>query len=501
MELIPESVYLARQVREMDRIAIEKFRIPGYTLMQRAGEAAFDLIREHWQDAGRIVLLVGPGNNGGDGYVIARMARSAGMQVQIFQAGDHTSLHGDARSAHDAYMECGGSCDVFSGELPGCDLIVDALLGSGLTRPVKGEFAAAIRCMNTHCAPVLSVDVPSGLDADRGVPLGDAVTARATITFVGMKLGLITGAGRRHSGKIYFSDLQVPDAVRQSVQAACQVIDPGKLRARMAERHADAHKGEYGHVLLIGGNSGMTGSVMLAAEAAARTGCGLVSVATVSRHAPMLSAACREVMVHGVESVANLDELVRRASVVAVGPGLGQDSWAKIMLARILELDLPTVVDADALNLLARDPLKKQNWILTPHPGEAARLTGSTSQEVQQQRLVRVQALQQKFGGVCVLKGSGTLVACEDRVSVCTAGNPGMASGGMGDVLTGIISGLLAQGLGLNDAACLGVQLHAQSADIAAREGMRGMLASDLFGPLRKLANDSDSEDRISGKR
>ena len=497
MELIPDSVYLARQVREMDRIAIEKFRIPGYTLMQRAGEAAFDLIRERWPDAGCMVLLVGPGNNGGDGYVMARLARAAGVPVQVIQAGDHASLKGDAGIAHDAYLECGGSCAEFSGDLPDCDLIVDALLGSGLARQVEGEFAAAIRCINAHRAPVLSVDIPSGLDADCGVPLGDAVIARATITFVGMKLGLITGAGRRYSGKIYFSGLQVPDAVQQSVPAACQVIDSEKLRARMAQRRADAHKGEYGHALIIGGNSGMTGAVMLAAEAAARTGAGLVSVATGSRHAPMLGTSCREVMVHGVETAADLDEWVQRASVVAIGPGLGHDHWARSMLARILELELPVVMDADALNLLARDPLKKQNWILTPHPGEAARLTGLTPKAVQQQRLAQVQALQQKYGGVCVLKGSGTLIACENRVSVCPAGNPGMASGGMGDVLTGVVSGLLAQGLGLYDAACLGVQLHAQSADIAARAGMRGLLASDLFGPLRRLVNDSGSENRI----
>ena len=500
MDSIPESIYLARQVREMDRIAIEEFGIPGYTLMQRAGEAAFDLIRKTWPDAGRIVLLVGTGNNGGDGYVMARLARSAGMQVQVIQPGGHSGISGDARRAQDEYLDCGGLCTSFSGDLPDCDLIVDALLGSGLTRPVEGELAAAIRSMNAHPAPVLSVDIPSGLDADRGIPLGDAAMAQVTITFVGMKLGLVTGAGRRYSGRIFFSDLQIPGEVFRSMQPVCHVIDPGELSARMGVRIPDAHKGDHGHVLLIGGNAGMAGSVMLAAEAAARAGSGLVSVATVPRHAAMVGTACREVMVSGVEGARELDPLVQRATVVAIGPGLGRDLWAQGLLARILELDLPKVLDADALNLLARDPVHNSSWVLTPHPGEAARLSGATSQEIQHNRLEQVQALQERYGGVCVLKGSGTLVASGDQVSVCTAGNPGMASGGMGDVLTGIIAGLVAQGLGLYDAARLGVQLHAHSADLAAQDGMRGLLASDLFGPLRRLVNTAGREVHEPGK-
>ena len=494
MYSIPENIYLAAQVREMDRIAIGKFRIPGFTLMQRAGETAFGLIQENWPDARRIVVLAGAGNNGGDGYVIARLARAAGMQVNVIQSGDRSRLGGDARRACDEYLDSGGQCTAFSEQaLPDCDLVVDALLGSGLTRPVEGEFAAAIQGMNAHPAPVLSVDIPSGLDADRGVPLGDSVIAQATITFVGMKLGLITGAGRYYSGRVSFSDLQIPDEVFRSMPAICYTIDLGDLHAQMGGRRPDAHKGDYGHVLLIGGNAGMAGSVMLAAEAAARVGSGLVSVATAPQHAAMMTAACREVMVHGVEDARELDLLIQRATVVAAGPGLGRDQWAKGLLARVLELDLPMVLDADALNLLAWDPMQKQSWVLTPHPGEAARLLNATVQDIQQQRLEQVQALQRQYGGVCVLKGAGTLVASQEQVSVCTAGNPGMASGGMGDVLTGIIAGLLAQGSGLYDAARLGVQLHARSADVAAQDSMRGLLASDLFMPLRTLVNAVDS--------
>lgn len=491
MSSIPENIYLVGQVREMDRMAIGKCGIPGYTLMQRAGQAAFDLIRARWPEARDFVVVAGPGNNGGDGYVIARLARAAGMRASVLQSGDHSGLAGDAGRARNEYLEYGGECAVFDARqaLPGCDLVIDALLGSGLTRTVEGEFAAAIQAMNAQPAPVLSVDVPSGLDADRGTALGEAVLARATITFVGMKLGLITGAGRRHAGSIFFDDLQIPDEVSRAVPACCHRVTLEGLHGLLGVRYPDAHKGDFGHVLLVGGNAGMAGSVRLAAQAAARVGSGLVSVATVAQHASQISAACPEVMAHGVRNRRELDALIRRATVVAIGPGLGQDSWARELLAGVLDLDLPTVVDADALNLLALDPVRKESWVLTPHPGEAARLSKASTREVQQDRLERVRALQRQYGGVCVLKGCGTLVAGEDRVCVSAAGNPGMASGGMGDVLTGIIAGLLAQGLDLFDAARFGVQLHAQSADMAARDGQRGLLASDLFLPLRTLVN------------
>ncbi len=492
MSSIPENIYLVKQVRELDRLAIEKCGIPGYTLMCRAGKAAFDLIQTTWPQAGKIAVFAGPGNNGGDGYVIARLALAAGRQVSVIPSGDHSGLTGDAGRARKDYLDNGGRCtDFASNVLSGCDLVVDALLGSGLARPVEGTFAAAIQAMNTRPVPILSVDVPSGLDADNGWALGEAVTAQATITFVGMKLGLLTGAGRHHAGRLFYDDLQIPGEVFESVPACCDRLSLDGLHARIGVRPLNAHKGSFGHVLLIGGNSGMPGSIALAAQAAARTGSGLVSIATVEQHAGLMVSACPEVMVHGIHEVDELAALIRRASVVAIGPGLGRDQWARDLLAKVLELDLPTVVDADALNLLALDPVYKENWILTPHPGEAAHLSKVSVAQIQQRRLEYVQAVQKQYGGVCVLKGSGTLIASGDHVSVCTAGNPGMASGGMGDVLTGITAGLLAQGMGLYDAARFGVELHAQSADIAAREGVRGLLASDLFQPLRTLVNAS----------
>ncbi|MEM7401976.1 MAG: NAD(P)H-hydrate dehydratase [Pseudomonadota bacterium] len=490
MSDISNLIYLGEHVRELDRIAIEEFNIPSFDLMQRAAQAAFEVLRSTWPAAKKVIILVGNGNNGGDGYVIAALALDVNLEVQLIQVGDHSKLSGDAKKAHDLFLGKGGECEKFNDKpFLACDVIVDAMLGTGLTRQVSGQYANAINYVNQHAAPAISIDIASGLNANTGLPMGCAVKACKTITFVGQKLGLYTSAGREYSGKIIFDNLEIPQQVYQSMPSNCKSIELSEMHAALGARKVNAHKGDFGHVLVIGGNDGMAGSVMLAAEAAARTGAGLISVATIPQHATAALHACKEVMVHGVNDLDVLNDLLKQCSVVAIGPGLGKDDWAKHLFARVLEFDLPMVVDADALNLLAAEPMQKDSWVLTPHPGEAARLLNCSTKEIQQDRLNSVQQLQKRYSGVCVLKGSGTLIASAGSASVCIAGNPGMASGGMGDVLTGIIAGLLAQGLSSYDAARFGVQLHAQSADVAAEDGMRGMLASDLFQPLRKLVN------------
>ncbi len=492
MNVIPNDIYLADQVRELDRIAIEDLKVPGFALMQRAGTAAFEAIRKNWPDAHYIIVLAGAGNNGGDGYIVANLALYAKLSVSVIQVGDHSKLRGDAKIAHDEFVKNGGQCVQFNEtSLPNCDVIVDALLGTGLSCAVKHPFNIAIELINKHQAHVLSADIASGLDADFGIALGKAVIADITVSFVGMKLGILTSAGRQHSGKVNFDNLQVPDQAYQTMSPACLKINISELHSYLGVRAADAHKGNFGHVLTIGGNEGMAGSVMLSAEASARTGSGLVSVATIKQHVDIGINSCREIMVHGVEDAEQLQPLLVRATVIAIGPGFGNNIWSKNILAKVLEAKLPMVIDADALNLLAAEPVNKNSWILTPHPGEAARLLNKTTKEIQNNRLEAVRAIQKKYGGVCVLKGSGTLVASANEISICTSGNPGMASGGMGDVLTGIIAGLLAQNLTIYDAARFGVELHAHSADLAKADGMRGMMASDLFEFLRKLVNDT----------
>lgn len=253
-------------------------------------------------------------------------------------------------------------------------------------------------------------------------------------------------------------------------------------------RERTAHKAEFGHVLVVGGDYGMGGAVRLAGEAALRTGAGLVSLATRPEHAFAILGSCPELMCHGIQEVQEVTRLFALASVIVAGPGLGRQSWGEVLFLQVFHSDLPLLVDGDALGHLAVSKLKREDWILTPHPGEAARLLGTTVVDVQRDRKTAIQALQAQYGGVIVLKGAGSLVLGEE-LSICQAGNPGMATAGMGDVLSGVIAGLVAQGLSLEKAAKLGVCLHAEAGDQVAQQGQRGLKASDLFGPIRQCLN------------
>ncbi len=486
---LPERLYRADQVRAMDRYAIEDLGIPGIVLMQRAGAAAFRVMERQWPQARRIVVLCGGGNNGGDGYIVARHALDARLDVQVFALSPPDRLRGDARLACDAYLAVGGRItEGVPPELGGFDVVVDALLGTGLDREVSGAYAEVIAAVNAFSGRVLAIDIPSGLHADSGTVMGCAVEADATVSFIGLKRGLFTGEGPACCGTIWYADLSVPEAVLASQTPAARLLS--RYRNRLPPRRATAHKGHFGHVLVVGGDAGFTGAVRMAAEAAARAGAGLVSVATRSSHAAYLNVNRPEIMCHGVETTTELQTLLTRATVIAIGPGLGQSGWARGLLQACCESGLPMVVDADALNLLAQNPKRRENWILTPHPGEAARLLNVTSKEIQADRFAALAELVEKYGGVCILKGAGTLIGADGHVpEVCSLGNPGMASGGMGDVLTGALAGLLAQGLALWDAACMGVCLHSAAADAAAEEGQRGMLALDLMPWIRRLVN------------
>ncbi|MCR4301776.1 MAG: NAD(P)H-hydrate dehydratase [Sulfuricaulis sp.] len=489
---LPETLYSAAQVRELDRLAIEACKIPGATLMQRAGEAAFDLLRTRWPRARRIVVVCGPGNNGGDGYVMARLARAAGLAVDVLSLGAVEKTQGDAGMEHKKCQSAGVAIRNFQADLlRGQDIIVDAMLGTGLDRELDGEWRAAIETINRSHVPVLAVDIPSGLSSDTGRVMGAAVHASATMTFIGLKAGLFTGAGREHAGEIYFNDLDVPEDIYAKVPALAKRLSEVSLRGLMPRRRRDMHKGDAGHVLVIGGDRGMSGAARLVGEAAYRAGAGLVIVATHPEHAAQIGAARPEMIVHGVASAEDLRPLIARADVIAVGPGLGRGDWGDALFGAVLDSKLPMVVDADALNILAADPLMHTDWILTPHPGEAARMLGMKKEQVQADRLAAVHELVASFGGVCVLKGAGTLIAslCDGVVSLCDRGNPGMASAGMGDVLTGVIAGLRAQGLISPVAARLGVWAHAAAGDDAAQSGEIGALASDLLPHIRTRLN------------
>lgn len=492
MAILPLALYTAAQVRELDRCTIEEFGISGATLMERAGTATLEQLRKHWPQAQRLVVICGIGNNGGDGYVLARMARKAEMYVAVYQVGDADKLSADARAARQTLLDSGIKILPFRPQaLHSADVVADAIFGTGLSREVAGPWADAIHAINASGHPVLSLDIPSGLHADTGSILGAAVKAQVTATFVGLKQGLFTHLGPDYCGEIAFDSLRIPPEVYKRVPPSAYRIILEERIAKLPPRARAGHKGDYGHVLIIGGEQGMPGAARMAGEAAYRVGAGLVSLATRGQHASLLNMARPELMCYGVESPEDLKPLLERATVVVVGPGLGQGAWGQMMLNEALNTVHPLVVDADALNLLAKQPRQHDHWIITPHPGEASRLLARNIEEIQANRFVAVRDLHQRYGGVAVLKGNGTLICPGDLpLGLCTAGNPGMASGGMGDVLSGTIAGLLAQGLTLSEAAHLGVTIHAMAGDRAAREGgERGLLAGDLMFYLRRLAN------------
>ncbi|SEQ07055.1 NAD(P)H-hydrate epimerase [Solimonas aquatica] len=482
-----DRLYSAAQVRELDRLAIEGQGIAGYTLMQRAAQACWRVLRERWPQARRIAVICGRGNNGGDGYEIARLARAAGLDVKVY-AVEALPTQGDGLRACQAWQAERGDIEAFSGALAPADVMVDALFGTGLARAPEGVAAQAIQAINAANAGVLAVDVPSGLDASSGRAFTPTVRAEATVSFIGNKLGLHTGDGPDYAGTRHFDDLQVPEAVYEAFAPQAQRLPQALLAQSLPRRRRGAHKGEHGHVLLIGGNLGMMGAALLAGRAALRCGAGLVSVATRTEHAALLSTAQPELMSRGVRDAIELRPLLARADVVAIGPGLGQDAWARGLWSATLESGKPLIVDADALNLLAAEPVALPDAVLTPHPGEAGRLLGLGNAQVQADRLGALRALEARYGATVLLKGAGTLISGRPP-AVCTFGNPGMAVGGMGDVLSGVIAALRAQGLSAEAAAQNGAVLHALAGDRVAAGGERGLLPSDLLVVLRSLAN------------
>lgn len=482
------ALYTAEQVRRIDRSAIDDCGIAGFELMRRAADAVFATLRRRWPDARRIAVLAGRGNNGGDALLVGGLALQHGLDVDAFAAADAPA--GDAKRARDSFLEAGGRIARFAdADFAAADVIVDGVFGTGLARAVEGEAAAVIARANESGVPILAVDIPSGLSADTGMRLGTAIQAEATVSLVAWKRGLFTGDAADCVGARELAPLDVPAAAY--AQIAPDAVLLGGVGARtLPPRRGNVNKGHFGHVLAIGGDRGMGGAIRLAGEAALRCGAGLVSVATRSDNVAALIAGRPELMPRAVEDEMALEPMLGRATVVAIGPGLGRDEWGRALWRAASPTQLPLVVDADAINLLALEPRTLPNAVLTPHPGEAARLLATDTASVQADRFAAARELAKRYAAIVVLKGAGSLVAAPDgRVAACPWGNAGMASGGMGDVLTGVVAALLAQGLSAWDAACTGVALHARAGDLAAGDAPRGLVASDLFAPLRELVN------------
>ena len=429
-------------------------------------------------------MLAGHGNNAGDGYLVASLAHKTGWQVRVLAVGDPAALKGDAALAYAAAS--GVNIQPWANQAM-AGIVVDALLGTGLQGDVRDPYRSAIEAINASGLPVAAVDIPSGLCADTGHCLGVAVRADLTVTFIGLKMGMLTGDAPDLIGQLIFDDLQADKAIVAQAPVTAKRLDKTSLPF-LAPRPRTAHKGMYGRVLVIGGDHGFGGAALLSAESALRSGAGMVTLATRTEHVPAALTRMPEIMSAGIHSANQLMTLIEAASVLVVGPGLGQDSWGRSLLSAAANADRPQVWDADALNQLATGQVVlPKNSVITPHPGEAARLLGISTQEVQNDRAAAAHALARTFNAVCVLKGSGSLIADVDgRLALCDRGHPAMATAGLGDVLAGLTGALMAQHMSAFDAACLAVWLHASAGQKIGASG-RGMAASDSIPAIRQL--------------
>lgn len=492
MHDLPSALYTAEQTRELDRILIEELNISASELIDRAASAALDIIKKQWLAIEHITFLCGGGHNGADGICLAIKAKLGGYKVSVYQLEKADKTSPETKKAMQLAKDNDITITSFTGQLQHSDLIVDALFGTGLNRNVSGDYKTAIHLCNEQAEiPVFALDVPSGLNANTGQILGEAINADATVSFIGINTGLLTAEGVEQTGELFFNDLATPKSVYQRVKPTASQIHIDNYKQLLAPRTRNSHKGLFGHTLIIGGDTGMSGATRLAAEAAARTGSGLTSIATRSEHAALLSLARPELMSHGVDTSEQLKPLLDRAKAIAIGPGLGQQSWGQQLFEKTLDSGLPLVIDADALNLLSQTKFQSNKWVLTPHPGEAARLLNCSTNDIQADRYTAVQKLQHQYDGVVVLKGAGTLIYNgQGPILVSSYGNPGMSTGGTGDILAGVIASFMSQGHSSLDAACLGVILHGIAGDKAAeQQGERGMLAMDLIPHLHHLVN------------
>lgn len=481
----------------MDRVAIESYGMDSYLLMTRAAQDSFEVLRSAWPEARSIGVVCGAGNNAGDGYVLARLAMDAGWVVGVMAVHAPDKLTGDARRAHEDYCARGGrvtALDVDS--LPVADVVVDALLGTGLSRDLNGAYLEAVRWCNRSNVPVLSLDVPSGLNAQSGFATPEAVQAEVTVTFIAAKIGLYTSDAPRHCGRVVLRDLDVPDEVRARYAPVSRLLDDHDLGRCLVPRRADAHKGQHGRVLIIGGDQSMSGAVALAGGAALRSGAGTVTVACHPDSRTAVASFMPELMCVGVRTKEELTELLAACDVVALGPGLGRGTWGQEMFGAVASHSLPTVVDADGLRWLATGEVQSSAnpRIFTPHPGEAAGLLSCTTADIQADRLQTASFIASRYGGATVLKGAGSVVASrQGELALCAAGNPGMATAGSGDVLTGIAAGLWAQQPDRTrrefEVLCAAVLVHARAGDAAAAAGERGLIATDILANVRACIN------------
>ncbi|TAJ76593.1 NAD(P)H-hydrate dehydratase [bacterium] len=504
-------VVTTKEMREMDRLTIQKYGVSSLTLMERAGEGVARAILERFGPAikGGVLVVAGKGNNGGDGLVVARHLKKKRIPCEVVLLARKEALSHDAAENLRAYLKARGrlfevteeSLSLLSKQLKGKRLLVDAILGTGLKEEVRGLYAEAITIMNTSGLPVVAVDIPSGLDADSGRALGSAIKAEMTVALGFPKVGEVIYPGLSHAGELVVAEIGIHPKAIEEVHPRTELLEEEDVRWLIPSREADTHKGTYGHLLVMAGSRGKTGAAILGCRAAMRVGAGLVTLAAPRSLNGIFASSLVEVMTEPlkdnaeeeIEPLSDHDwrRLLDKKSAFLFGPGIGvKDSGRNALRWLLKNLELPWVIDADGLNLLAGELERlrhaKTPPVLTPHPGEMARLLGKDTAAVNRDRIGVARSFAREHRCYLVLKGARTVIATMDgRIFINPTGNPGMASGGMGDVLSGILAGLLTQGLEVEDVLKLGVFLHGFIGDQVAREkGEIGIIASDVVEGL-----------------
>lgn len=484
-------LYDRESSRAIEEIASKEVEYSPTALIRRAAERALIALLDKWPATKSLAIFCGMGNNGSDGLVLALLAKKIGLSVSIYLVGPAVSCGPEAQKCKEECLKNGLSVqepNKFEGH---CDLVVDAIFGMGLNRAIEGIYSQAVSIINDSQKLVFSLDVPSGVDCSSGSLHGPAVRADFTLCFLGLKQGLFTGLGKANAGEVRLDTLGLESAFKHRVNATARAISYTQLKGIFAPRGIVSHKGNFGHLLILGGAPGYSGAALLCSSAAIRAGVGLTSLGTHPSHSPFLTSGWPEIMCHGISRVSDLIPLLKKSSALAIGPGLSTKSWATQIFETVEELGVPSVYDADALNLLAVSPSYKSSRIITPHSGEAARLLGLRVDEVEADRFSAVRKISEKFGGISLLKGPGTLIKSEmEAPYVLLDGNPGMATGGMGDLLTGVIGSFLAQGFTQEESAVIGAAVHSRAGDLIAEKfGEVGLRPSELLDEIRSLIN------------
>ena len=499
------KLHTTQETKKIDALAIRETKHTGYSLMQSAAEFSLDILISEFDNTDEVIVFCAKGKNSGDGFLVASYAKEFGLLSTIVLCNPAKELKGVSKKAFNEAKNNGVKIISINSlskiRISPKAVLVDALIGTGLKGELRNNIKKSILSINKlgDSYPVMSLDIPSGVCSDSGLAKEPSVIADITCTFVAQKRGCFTSEGRALSGHIFYSDLDIPKRIFSKVSCNSHIINMEDHLHKIILRDENSHKGAFGHTFVVGGNKGFGGAAILAAKAAAFSGAGLIGLGTRPENLEASLLSCPEVMTVGVDSGQDLEEHLSKPNVIAIGPGLGQTAWSEQMLQRVFweanKREITVLMDADALNLLTKLKLSAKlpkNLIITPHPGEASRLLNKSIDEIESNRFKAVSLLQEKYNCVAVLKGSGTLVCYKkggkQKIGICEAGNPGMASGGMGDILTGIIAGFLAQGLSSIEAAELGVDIHAKAADLKSLEtGEAGLLASDVLEEVRQL--------------